>query len=257
MTKNAVASTEAKMKKKGAAGVQSPATPEHDVTSGKTVIIKRKQAITKDQLGKKNASGSKDSASATLTPAQLAKLKKNEEVIERGFQSFYEMGRAFAAIRDEKLFAPAHDSFEDYLEHRWDITRQRGSQIVRAYECHKKLSGAVEDASLPATERAMREVLRTPDDRRVEVITLASKNGTPTTTAIIAARDKIVGPIGTNKKAKKDVVFTIDGALDALKNVTRFLKGLDPEELGKGDRTKLTKAYAKLATRFTKLNLTA
>jgi len=51
-------------------------------------------------------------------------LQQYEAVIEKGLQTFYEVGQALAFIREKKLYRAEYKTFEDYCRERWGISAQ-------------------------------------------------------------------------------------------------------------------------------------
>jgi hypothetical protein len=59
-----------------------------------------------------------------MTEVGTQRLAELERVIERGLQSFVEVGKALADIRDGKLYRCQGDAtFEDYCQQRWGFSR--------------------------------------------------------------------------------------------------------------------------------------
>ena len=67
--------------------------------------------------------------SAELVTTRLAEL---EAVIERGLDTFVEVGTALAEIRDGRLYRETHATFEAYCRERWGWTRRVGYQYIEA-----------------------------------------------------------------------------------------------------------------------------
>jgi hypothetical protein len=67
-----------------------------------------------------------------LTAADVDRLGELEAIVERGRETFIEVGNALRAIRDERLYRQTHARFEDYLRQRWDMSRSRGYQMIDA-----------------------------------------------------------------------------------------------------------------------------
>jgi hypothetical protein len=87
------------------------------------------------------------------------RLDELEAIIERGVQTFVEVGEALMEIRDSRLYKQTHSSFESYLRERWKMSRPRGYQLIAAAE----LSTTVD--SPPENEwqaRAMRPTVGRP-----------------------------------------------------------------------------------------------
>jgi hypothetical protein len=109
-----------------------------------------------------------------------AQLKACESVIERGQQTFVEVGRALARIRDERLFREAgFHSFDDYCQGRWGMQRNYANKLISAGEL---------GTTVP-NERQARELRRVPEPRRIEVMQqaqqLAEEREQPVTAAVI------------------------------------------------------------------------
>ncbi len=85
-------------------------------------------------------------ASADLTAAETGRLVALEQTVERGLQTFVEVGQALAEIRDRKLYRASHATFERYCRERWGFTRQRARQFIDA----AAVTTVVVKAGLPA-----------------------------------------------------------------------------------------------------------
>ena len=62
----------------------------------------------------------------------LPTLAECEQVIERGRQTFIEVGNALAAIRDGRLYTATHRSFEAYCRERWGMSRTHADRQIAA-----------------------------------------------------------------------------------------------------------------------------
>ena len=67
-----------------------------------------------------------------MTAAETDRLVELEHTVERGLQTFVEVGQALAEIRERKLYRASHDTFERYCRERWGFTRQRARQFIDA-----------------------------------------------------------------------------------------------------------------------------
>lgn len=67
-----------------------------------------------------------------MTMLEQAKLQEYEAVIERGLQTFVDVGSALLAIRDERLYKQTHTNFDDYCRERWGMNRGRADQLIGA-----------------------------------------------------------------------------------------------------------------------------
>lgn len=123
--------------------------------------------------------------SETLTAPERHKLTDLEGIIERGVQTFVEVGAALAIIRDQRLYRETHSDFGDYCQDKWGWTRGRSNQLIQAAEVVAGLDTVV--STLPTSERQARELARLPVEQRAEVWekavdTAPKKNGTPRVT---------------------------------------------------------------------------
>jgi len=93
---------------------------------------------------------------ASITKIEQARLKKCEEKIERGLETFFEVGAALLEIRDTRLYRGGYSTFEDYCRERWGMSRQRAHQYIEASEVVGNLSTIVD---IPSTESQARELV--------------------------------------------------------------------------------------------------
>ena len=63
-----------------------------------------------------------------------------ERVIERGLETFIEVGDALTQIRDRKLYRETHSTFESYTEERWGLKRTRAYELMQAAGVAKLVS---------------------------------------------------------------------------------------------------------------------
>ena len=69
--------------------------------------------------------------SNSLTESEQLECKSLEETIERGLQSFYEMGKALSRIRSHRLYR-TYGTFEQYCSQRWEMSRRAAYQLIDA-----------------------------------------------------------------------------------------------------------------------------
>lgn len=102
-----------------------------------------------------------DTAQITLPAADAAELAQHEAVIERGLQTFYEVGTALLAIRDKRLYRADYSTFEDYCRERWQMGRNYVNKLITAAEVVTNLGTNVPilPTTLPTTESQARELV--------------------------------------------------------------------------------------------------
>lgn len=120
----------------------------------------------------------------SLPAAEAAALAEHEAVIERGIKTFYEVGAALADIRDRRLYRAEYDTFEQYTEQRWQMSRSRAYQMI---EAAGTVSTIVDTgAPIPANEGQARALSKVPGPERAEVWaeTIERTDGKPTAAAV-------------------------------------------------------------------------
>jgi hypothetical protein len=141
--------------------------------------------------------------SCTLTPAESSRLRELETIIENGINEFVRTGRALAEIRDTHLYRYGYDTFEDYADHRWGLSRSRAYQLMDYAEVSTMVDIDPQHPDAPfqavVSERAARELvplmpypdkLRAVWDRSVEI----AQGHPPTNTQVRQARREIENP---------------------------------------------------------------
>ena len=121
---------------------------------------------------------------AILTASESTALTEHEAVIERGIQTFYEVGMALADIRDRKLYRASNRTFEEYCQGRWQMTGSRAYQMIDAANV---VSTIVEtEVPPPVNEGQARELGRVPEPERAAVWseTVERTEGKPTAAAV-------------------------------------------------------------------------
>lgn len=89
-------------------------------------------------------------------------LSDLEAVIERGMETFVEVGSALLTIRDDRLYRETHGTFEDYCRGRWGLSRTRSYELIDAARVAIEMSG-MPDIAPPANARQATELARIPD----------------------------------------------------------------------------------------------
>jgi hypothetical protein len=90
-----------------------------------------------------------------LTKDESRRLKECERIIERGLESFYQVGNALAEIRDSRLYRISYASFEDYCRERWKISRFYAHRLIDAAQVVDNL---LPIGNIPSNEAQAREL---------------------------------------------------------------------------------------------------
>ncbi|MET7900349.1 ParB/Srx family N-terminal domain-containing protein [Streptomyces sp. NPDC005355] len=119
-----------------------------------------------------------------LPAAEAAQLAEHEAVIERGLNTFVEVGNALAAIREQRLYRAQFGTFEDYCRARWSFGRRRANELIASAQ----VVGAIAPTDLPPLENEgqARELARVPEPERAAVwsATIERTDGKPTAAAV-------------------------------------------------------------------------
>ena len=111
-----------------------------------------------------------------------------EAVIERGLETFFEVGQAMAIIRDRKLYRSDFKTFEEYCRDRWGMRRQVANRFIASSETVANLEPI---GSIPASESQARPLTSLePDQQRKawsKVVQEAQASGKPITAAKVRA----------------------------------------------------------------------
>jgi len=119
-----------------------------------------------------------------LSGPAAAELDRLERIIERGLETFLAVGEALLRIRDGGLYrVQGYRSFAEYLDKRWDFTRQRAYQLMQTAEA---VASAPELTNMfvmsngrQLSERFVRELAAAPGPVRLEVARQATVGAHP------------------------------------------------------------------------------
>jgi hypothetical protein len=77
-----------------------------------------------------------------LSTSEAGRLAELETVIERGLQTFIEVGSALMEIRNSRLYRQTYATFEEYCQERWDLRKSRIYQLMDAAEVVENLKSS-------------------------------------------------------------------------------------------------------------------
>jgi hypothetical protein len=106
-------------------------------------------------------------APSALYEVEAADLVRYETVIERGLQTFYDVGEALLAIRDQRLYRATFATFEAYCRERWGMAASRARQLISAAEVVRDV-GSVTTVTL-LNEAQARPLAAVPPAERADV----------------------------------------------------------------------------------------
>lgn len=148
-----------------------------------------------------------DNAEATKEARDKA-LRKHESAIRSGQLSFYSMGKALRAIRDEGLMPSQFKSIESYAKKTFDISKSTVSRLISAARFMDTLIGLEGEQAfkiLPTSESQVRPVVVSdiPEDQWIatwkKVVEAIDPKKKKVTAALVASVVKEVLPKPTPK----------------------------------------------------------
>ena len=121
---------------------------------------------------------------------QLARkrLDELERTIERGLQTFVNVGNALREIRDDGLYTVEHDTFDAYCKARWGWQRAYAYRLIGAAEVTENIRmSPIGDIALPSTETQARPLTKLKADEQPVAWELAVEkaSGGKVTAAIV------------------------------------------------------------------------
>lgn len=80
--------------------------------------------------------------SPNLVDTERDDLEACEAAIDGLRVAFWAAGKGLQVIRDARLYRAKYSTFDDYLEDRWQMTRQQASRLILAWPLAEKLASA-------------------------------------------------------------------------------------------------------------------
>src|SRR5574343_438884 len=100
----------------------------------------------------------------SLTVPEVDRKAQLEATIERGMQTFVEVGLALMEIRDGRLYRAEFGTFEEYCQERWGWTDRRARMLISAAGVMDNLKTGTTVPVLPANEAQVRPLATLPPD---------------------------------------------------------------------------------------------
>jgi hypothetical protein len=124
-------------------------------------------------------------ATDQLDVAERARLQELESIVEKGLQTFYEVGKALDEIREQKLYRETHKTFEAYCQEKWGMARQTANRFIGAARVMEILEPI--GSKIPTKESQIRPLAQLPPELQIKIWQEAvesSPNGIPTGAAV-------------------------------------------------------------------------
>lgn len=104
-----------------------------------------------------------------LSKMEVKQLEHFEEQIRQNMRGFLIVGRSLLEINKLRLYRETHDSFEAYLEDKWDLSERHGYRLVQAAEVVQNLEVMAGEFPMPISEYQVRELAELPPTLQAEV----------------------------------------------------------------------------------------
>jgi len=158
-----------------------------------------------------------------LDRSQKVRFAELEKRIEQGMETWMDVGRALAEIRDTKLYRDEFLNFSDYLTQRWGMSKTHANRLIKADGVVRKIEKAGKKP--PKSERVVREAAKDPDP--VEALDEAEAQHGPSPSAsqvaeTVRKRASSNGPsLSDLVKRVKERVGSAQRALDDIRTDSR------------------------------------
>jgi hypothetical protein len=173
-----------------------------------------------------------------LSLDEQAELARLETVIEKGLETFFEVGSALLDIREKRLYRQSHSTFADYCRERWTLSASYAHQLIDSVEVVNDLrkSARADFQTLPKTEKVVRPLvnLTTEDRQTVWAQSCQKANGHPTAEQVAQTVKETVPPERRQKRKRKSAAEKIAEQIGGMR--IAFDGALVPEDCTDEDR---------------------
>lgn len=97
--------------------------------------------------------------SETLTADEKKELTRCERVIRGGWETFVEVGKALAAIQQQRLYREKYRTFEAYCRVQWQYGKSHAHRLIGAAEVVDHLSPIGDELPMPRSESQVRPLI--------------------------------------------------------------------------------------------------
>jgi hypothetical protein len=155
-----------------------------------------------------------------LSAEEIADLATCEAALDNLRLAFAVAGKALQVIRDARLYRATHDTFEEYSEQRWDMSRAQAYRLIEAWPLAARLSLSPMGDKL--NERQVREL-----------VPLAGRHGPEAAATVYQAVAEADG-VRVTAAVLHDVVAMLPAeyfdATEAVEQIRAYLAGQAPPD---------------------------
>jgi hypothetical protein len=156
-----------------------------------------------------------------LTVTETDRLHDLEIIIERGLETFIEVGNALLEIRDQRLYRLEHKTFEQYCRQRWNMSRRQGDRVIQAAEVTRNLRPI---GLTPDNEAQVRPLVGLEPEAQTTVWELAVENacdGKVTAEQVTAIKDHLMEEVRDHEE--RGDPFTMDHFKESFRSSVRHV----------------------------------
>lgn len=127
-----------------------------------------------------------------LTAPEAGELAECEAIVERGIETFLEVGTALLKIRDGRLYRQTFGTFEDYCRVRWGMSRIHAHRMIEAAQVAENVLPI--GNTPPSSESQLRPLVRLEPEQQREAYKRAvdlAPNGKPTARQVEEAAEAV------------------------------------------------------------------
>lgn len=134
-------------------------------------------------------------------------LQYNEQIIEKGLETYMKVGYALMEIRDNRLYRKDFNTFEEYCQEKWGKSRYWAYNFIKASEVAGVLESVDNCQQIPETESQARPLtkLETPEQQAEAwsnaVANTQQKSGKPTAKEVDDEVKKLQAKLKEHEKA--------------------------------------------------------
>jgi phage N-6-adenine-methyltransferase len=178
-----------------------------------------------------------------ITDIVTDRLLECERVIERGLNTFVEVGAALLEIRDNRLYrGREYDTFEDYCRGQWKWTRQHANRLIASTEVMRNLEP--QGSILPTSEKHVRPLVGLPPEQQFQVwqqVVETAPEGKITGAFVQEVVDKVVKPHVSHNSGENEW-YTPAQFIEAARRAMGSID-TDPASSGLANETVKAKKY--------------
>lgn len=166
-----------------------------------------------------------------LSKSEQSELARLCKVVDEGLTSFLAVGTALNQIKERRLYRQSHETFEQFVKDRWNISSSRAYQFIDAAKVSREVSTIVEKTGLEIelnTESQLRELNQIGTEALPEVLEkiveeCKAQNKNPSATIV---KDVVRKALGKDKDSIGREVKHLDLARKHLSGLRLALSNL-------------------------------